>query len=249
MAQDWMKVELHTPFKPRLLAMAVILKIDRWAMLGRWTDFWAWADRNSANGRLPDGFNAEAIDAMLGCPGFTDAAVTVRWLNRDEDGGLSIPNFKKHNGSNAKKRALNARRQDRFRSRERNADVTRSASPRPDQTRPERREEKNSGLAGSGSAAWGAGLAGCLAEHGVGEPARSILARTSLTPERVKSIAADIRADAKVADPVAVLVGRLKLETGATIPRSERGRIKAEDAKLNGTMLAMREQSRRNHAH
>lgn len=251
MAQDWMKVELHTPEKPRLLALAARLGADRDLVLGKCVRFWAWADRNTTTGRLPPGFTYEALDVMLGCPGFSEAAASQEWLGRDER-GVFIPNFTKHNGKSAKKRALTARRVAEFRKRTGNAPgnaggnahVTQAALARP-RARPDQRERQESSGSGAGAQAPGAGLAGCLARCGVGEPALSLLASSpALTAEIVTAEHAAVQTDGRgIRDRGAVLVSRLCKRAGVKLPKS-RASIAPELHRLNGELHKLRDRRR-----
>ncbi|EGD8894889.1 hypothetical protein DOD37_23545, partial [Shigella flexneri] len=51
------------------------------------------------------GVTKSAIDRITFMSGFADALIQVGWLV-ENDGGLSLPNFERHNGKSSKKRAV-----------------------------------------------------------------------------------------------------------------------------------------------
>lgn len=109
MADFWIKIEKGTPDKPEILELAGALGIpDPDTVTGKMIRVWAWFDSNSANGHAPSVTNV-LLDRLTGVAGFTDALVTVGWLDKTADGFL-IPNFDRHLGKNAKKRALDTER-------------------------------------------------------------------------------------------------------------------------------------------
>lgn len=109
MADFWIKIEKGTPDKPEILELASALGIpDPDTVTGKMIRVWAWFDSNSANGHAPSVTNV-LLDRLTGVTGFTDALVTVGWLDKTDDGFL-IPNFDRHLGKNAKKRALDTER-------------------------------------------------------------------------------------------------------------------------------------------
>lgn len=106
---SWIKLEVTTPDKPEIVAMAARLRIDQDAVVGKCFRIWAWADLNSVNGHaLP--ITADFIDKRLTSQkGFAAAMRAVGWLE-GEDGALTFPGFDRHNGATAKARAESARR-------------------------------------------------------------------------------------------------------------------------------------------
>jgi hypothetical protein len=115
MATDWIKIELTTPDKPEIVRMATLLKIDQDAVVGKVFRIWAWADQNSVNGAnmaVTDAF----IDRLTNKRGFATALREVGWLI-GTDGGLTFPNFTRHNGSTAKGRAMENRKKNAQRER------------------------------------------------------------------------------------------------------------------------------------
>lgn len=104
MADFWIKVEKSTPDKPEIFEMAEILNLDPDAVLGKLVRVWSWMDSNSSNGHIKSVTHV-LIDRVTHVTGFADAMQTVGWLGNDE-----IPNFERHLGESAKKRAKNAER-------------------------------------------------------------------------------------------------------------------------------------------
>ncbi|EGE3507653.1 hypothetical protein DLV31_21775, partial [Shigella flexneri] len=108
MASNWIKLEVITPDKPEIFRLAEILNIDPDAALGKVIRFWAWADQQMIDGNADcnaRGVTKSAIDRITFMSGFADALIQVGWLV-ENDGGLSLPNFERHNGKSSKKRAV-----------------------------------------------------------------------------------------------------------------------------------------------
>ena len=136
MAGDWIKFQHATLDKPELDQMANILSIDIDSVGFKCLRFWVWADQQSVDGDALSVTEA-FIDRLVFAPGFSKALRKVGWLE-GRDGKLSIPNFVRHNGETAKKRALSKNRNTAKRKRDA-ASVT-EASPE------KRREEKRKSL-------------------------------------------------------------------------------------------------------
>jgi hypothetical protein len=76
------------------------------SVVGKLYALWSWADAVTVDGHVP-GVNAEAVDEVVGWPGFAEALASVPgspWLIADET-GITLPNFDRHNGRSAKRRA------------------------------------------------------------------------------------------------------------------------------------------------
>lgn len=123
MSSNWIKVEHATPDKPEIAQMAEILGIDQDAAFGKCVRLWMWADQQSVDGNALSVTSA-FLDRIVFCNGFAKALVKVGWLD-GRDGRLSIPNFDRHNGQSAKKRAQTTKRV----SQHRNAASVTSALP------------------------------------------------------------------------------------------------------------------------
>lgn len=138
MAGDWLKVEVATPDKPEVMRMARRLNLDRDAVFGKLIRVWAWFDTQSVDGRV-DGCVSTDVDALVAVNGFAAAMTEVSWLDFDDKKEvLVLPNFERHNGETAKKRALKTRRQKKWRGK----DVDPPVDP-PPSTPASTREEKS----------------------------------------------------------------------------------------------------------
>jgi len=133
MAEFWIKVEKSTPDKPEIYEMAELLGIDPDAVLGKLIRFWCWADSNSANGHIKS-VTSVLIDRVTHVQGFADAMKKAGWL---EDG--AIPNFERHLGESAKKRAKDSERKRKSRN---NSEVCHTKN-RTNQGLEKRREDKS----------------------------------------------------------------------------------------------------------
>lgn len=104
MADFWIKLEKNTPDKPEIFEMAELLSIDPDAVLGKLIRVWCWVDSNSADGHIKS-VTPVLIDRLTMSQGFADAMTSVGWLEEN-----SIPNFARHLGESAKKRAKDSER-------------------------------------------------------------------------------------------------------------------------------------------
>lgn len=115
MSGEWIKVELSLPQKPEVIRIGRALGIPPEAVCGWLIKFWGWVSNATVDGSVTQ-VALRDVDMVMGLPGFADAMVAVRWLRFDEDTqSLVVPNFERHNGESAKKRALGKNRQGRFR--------------------------------------------------------------------------------------------------------------------------------------
>lgn len=130
MAGDWIKVEHVTPDKPEIDEMAEILGVSSVTVLGGLIRVWIWADQQSIDGNAVR-VTSVTLSKRSGVEHFAEAMRKVGWLG-GSDMSLTFPNFDRHNGESAKKRALTAKRVAKFR----NASVTDPALAE------KRREEK-----------------------------------------------------------------------------------------------------------
>lgn len=129
MAGDWIKLEVTTPDKPEVYAIADHLKVGRDAALGMLVRLFVWYDQHLTNGNAVS-VSDVTLCTLVGNGEFAQALRKVGWL-RDESGALLIPNFERHNGKPAKQRALIGRRVANFR----NRDVTPDALAREEKRR------------------------------------------------------------------------------------------------------------------
>jgi hypothetical protein len=115
------------------------------ACLGAIVRLWAYADSHITEDNKLDA-TFDEIDELVGLPGFA-ASLPSDWLVKIDEETVELPDFLEHNGTSAKQRTANARRQAEWRARQRklkdNADVTLrngSNDARPDQTRPDQKK-------------------------------------------------------------------------------------------------------------
>lgn len=117
MAERWIKYVCGLPERPEVVWIAVATGLDRFAVSGRLLHIWAWADENTTDGTIVIGsrkcndasVTEKFIDELVGTPGFAAAMKEVGWLEAVE-GGVSFPDFSRHNGQTAKTRAKTALR-------------------------------------------------------------------------------------------------------------------------------------------
>lgn len=115
MAGEWIKVELCLPQKPEVIRLGRALGMSPQTVCGWLITFWGWIGSISVDG-VVDGVVAADVDMVMSLPGFADALVAVKWLRFEVDHSrLIVPNFERHNGESAKKRALKTSRQARWR--------------------------------------------------------------------------------------------------------------------------------------
>jgi len=145
-AGDWLKIELNTPDKPEVIAIASRLGLDPDAVVGKLIRVWRWFNEHTKDGNAI-GVTYAFLDRICGVTGFAEQMALVGWL-QENGHTLSIPNFDYHNGDSAKKRAETQKRVAKHRDSEKqksNADVTQNTLPK---ALPEkRREEKNKTIA------------------------------------------------------------------------------------------------------
>lgn len=113
MRRPWIKIEVATPDKPEICAIANRLKMDEDMVVGKLVRFWAWVAQNQVHGSNL-GVTLEFIDRLVGRKGFAAALCQAEWLI-EQDGVVSIPNFDRHNSNLARTRALTKTRVERHR--------------------------------------------------------------------------------------------------------------------------------------
>lgn len=103
MAGDWIKMRANLHTHPKVVRMVSALQADRLRVIGGLHAVWCLFDEHSECGRL-DGYTADALDDLIGFPGFARAMQSIGWLEEHE-GSLVTPRFDEHNGQSAKRRA------------------------------------------------------------------------------------------------------------------------------------------------
>lgn len=109
MAGDWIKMRIDLQTHPKVFRIVSALKADRLRVIGGLHVAWSIFDTHSADGVLL-GYDCDAMDAVIGWPGFTQAMIDVQWASIDADGSLVMPRFDEHNGASAKRRANDSER-------------------------------------------------------------------------------------------------------------------------------------------
>lgn len=104
MAGDWIKVDHGLHEKPEVQYLSAVLKIDPFAVVGMLVRVWEWFDRHTSDGYAAN-VTVFAIDRIVFREGFGEAMTFAGWLIQ-ENHGLRLPNFDRHNGITAKNRAL-----------------------------------------------------------------------------------------------------------------------------------------------
>lgn len=110
---EWIKVEKATARKAEVLRIATLMKIHPDHAVGLCIRFWCWCDDNMASSGKLD-IDSSVLDAVLGSPGFSQALLTVDWL-QVRSGSLVVPRSDRHLSQTAKTRALAAERQSKSR--------------------------------------------------------------------------------------------------------------------------------------
>lgn len=109
MAGDWIKMRADLRTHPKVVRISSALRADRFRTVGGLHAVWCLFDAHSTDGFL-EGYTLEAIDDLIGWPGFADAMTSVGWLQYDGDSVVLLPEFDTHNGASAKRRAQEADR-------------------------------------------------------------------------------------------------------------------------------------------
>ncbi|MGR6617664.1 Pyocin large subunit-like protein [Pseudomonas rhodesiae] len=109
MAGDWIKMRIDLQTHPKVFRMVSALQADRLRIIGGLHVAWSIFDTHSSDGVLV-GYTVDAMDAVVGWPGFTQAMIDVEWASVDEGGSLVMPRFEEHNGASAKRRANDSER-------------------------------------------------------------------------------------------------------------------------------------------
>ena len=108
MAGSWLKMRHDLIDAPEIRRLARACGVTRDDVYGKLFRLWSWFDRHSHNGRVAEE-TGELVDEIVGLSGFAQALVSVGWLAEDQ-GGIVIPNWDRHNSETAKQRALDASR-------------------------------------------------------------------------------------------------------------------------------------------
>jgi len=113
MAVQWIKARSNLRDQREVFVVARALVLPRDHVVGLCIRFWSWADGQTTDGAI-DSICPADIDAVVEHEGFAAALQEAGWLLVDGR-GVIIPNFHRHNGESAKKRAMAADRKRRQR--------------------------------------------------------------------------------------------------------------------------------------
>lgn len=121
MAGDWIKMRTDLATSPKVVRISSALRADRFRTVGALHAVWCLFDAHSLDGKL-EGYNLGTVDDLIGFTGFAEAMASVGWLV-ESAGSLELPRFDDHNGSSAKRRAMESDRKRKGRLSASDADV------------------------------------------------------------------------------------------------------------------------------
>lgn len=97
---------------PKMQKLARLLHTDRLHAVGLAFAWLAWLDTQTTDGH--SGLTPEDLDDILGVQGAISALQAIGWCAIDDAGEVLAVDWEQHNGESAKKRALGARRFERY---------------------------------------------------------------------------------------------------------------------------------------
>ena len=106
---NWIKVQTNLRTSPKLVRIASGLKWTPVQALGAIVNSWMIADEHATESGLLEGLTFFDLDAMISCPGLSEAMANVGWL-KETSKGVQFVNYEEHNGSTAKSRAREQKR-------------------------------------------------------------------------------------------------------------------------------------------
>lgn len=117
MAGDWIKWQRGLSRKPEVLRMSAKLQRSRHEIAALLMEVWEWTDEQVADPdedgnaivRIESGQVRAFIDHLTGLLGFADAMSAEKWIEF-RSAHVAFPNWGRHNGKSAKRRALDAER-------------------------------------------------------------------------------------------------------------------------------------------
>jgi len=119
MAGHWIEWEKGLVRKPEVLRIARLMGCTPQHAAACCMMVWEWAEDVTENGIIP-GITAADVSFAAGVDGIAEAMITAGWLLETDD-SVVLPNWERHNGEPAKRRAVDAmrkrakRREDRIR--------------------------------------------------------------------------------------------------------------------------------------
>ena len=99
----WIKMRVSLADDPAVISMARRLGASAYEVVGLLHSVWSWANLHTEDG-IAKGVKREWLDNKFEREGLADAMMDVGWLLED-DAGIIIPKFDRHNGHSAKARA------------------------------------------------------------------------------------------------------------------------------------------------
>jgi hypothetical protein len=147
MAGDWIKMRIELQTHPKVFRMVSALKADRLRIIGGLHIAWSIFDTHCDDGVLV-GYTTDAMDAVIGWPGFTQAMIDVEWAALNDSGSLVMPRFDEHNGKSAKRRANDNERKRNDRNTKDVRNLSASDADKKRTREEKRREDKDQKLSG-----------------------------------------------------------------------------------------------------
>ena len=108
----WLKVAVDTPYKQAIRNAASDCGCSRGDAFLAFFELYSWLDEQTYDGRLAT--DQAELDRWAGIPGFSSSLERSGWLTFQGDECI-ITNWCEHNGQCAKRRALEAKRQNAIR--------------------------------------------------------------------------------------------------------------------------------------
>ena len=115
----WIKIDVDTPQKPAIGRRANDCGVSRGDAFLAFFRLFAWLDEQTADGTMYA--DPEEVDAVARLDGTARSLAGSGWLTFHGDGHLTVTNWNHHNGQSAKRRAMDAKRQNECRERKRKA--------------------------------------------------------------------------------------------------------------------------------
>ena len=113
---SWIKVEVTLPTKPVVMHVKRACGCSVNEAIGLIVRVLTWADGLTADG-VCEGYVLEDLDEHFDALGLAAGLLMAGWIYVNEDGWVAFDNWENHNGEGAKKRAMDARRSGKYRTR------------------------------------------------------------------------------------------------------------------------------------
>lgn len=106
----WIKVRTELRHSPKMVTIASRTGVTNVTALGAIVHAWMIADGHADDDGYIDHLNFDTLNTMVGIENLAQAMAEVGWI-KEVDQGLQFIDYKEHNGSTAKTRAQNQKRQ------------------------------------------------------------------------------------------------------------------------------------------